>query len=298
MAIKARGELIELTDSVNLTIQFKDNFGVPRDTDSVPQISLISPSGMVILNPTSLGVTRIDIGKYQYTFAVPISGPYGVYNDVWVGYIDGFRVESTFSFVVSHTDLPAINSDGYWHLGDDVGFHYSQNAILNINKLLKTLRARLNSSGKTKSKDVSGNTIFIDCDIYSVDVLVTFLAAGLANFNAIPYFTRFTFEDTDIIDTFHEILVQHATIYALASKALIERGKEFQINDNGVSFTPPTMSELLNTQFNTLLTAHNEQVKYIKNSMRPAALGLGTLRPLAASPAALRLRHLRARQIF
>ena len=194
--------------------------------------------------------------------------------------------------------MPAVNTDGYIHLGDDPGFHYSQVATGNINKLVKAVKARLNSSGKSRTKDQYGNVIFEDCDIYTVDQLVTFIATSLTAFNQIPHFTFFTFEDTGIIDNFFEVLVQHATIYALASKALIERGREFNISDNGLTFQPPSVSELVNSQWSAELSNWWEKVKLIKGNMKPAAFGLGTLRPMAVNPQILKLRHLRSRQIF
>ena len=100
-------------------------------------------------------------------------------------------------------------------------------------------------------------------------MLVTFVVNALSEFNQIPYFTFFTWEDTQIINEFHAILVDGAVLMALASQALIERGREYSINDNGVSFTPPSVAEMLNTQWNTMLTQYFEKLKLIKNSMRP-----------------------------
>ena len=299
MTIKARGEFIDVTNQVNLIVQFKDGNGDPINTDSFPKISIIQPSGLVLLAPTSTGVAQLSTGKYSYIFTVPINGPYGVFNDVWSGFINGFRVETTFSFVVAHTQMPAINTDGYMHLGDNPGFQYSQAAIKNINKLIKSLKARLNSSGKAKSVDGYGNTIYVDCDIFSVDMLVTFLATGLWDFNQVPYFTFFKFDDDDFIEQFGEVLVESATLYSLASKALIERGREFNITDNGLSFTPPTVSELMNTQYSALLANYWEKLKLIKNSLRPAPRGLGVFSMSSAvNPAFRRLRHLRARRLY
>ena len=299
MAIKARGELIDVTDQVNLTIQFKDSNGNPVDTDSYPRISIIQPSGLVLLAATSTGVMKESTGKYSYVFTVPINGPYGVFNDAWVGYVNGVRAETLFSFVVAHTQMPAINTDGYVHLGDDPGFDYSQAATKNINKLLKSLRARLNSSGKAVSSDSFGNKIYVDCDIFSVDMLVTFLGTALWDFNQVPYFTGFTFDEDDFIMQFGEVLVEGATIYALGSKALIERGREFQITDNGLNFNPPTVSELMTTQASTLLTHYWEKLRYIKNSLRPHPKGLGTFSMTSAiNPAFAKLRHLRARRLY
>lgn len=299
MVIKARGELIDVTEQVNLTVQFKDGVGAPINTDSYPKISIVEPSGLVTLAPTSVGVSQIGVGKYSYIFNVPYNGPYGTYNDIWVGYINGFRVETTFSFVVLHTDIPSINSDGYVHLGDDPGFNYSQAAIKNINKLLKSLKARLNSSGKSLAKDSFGNNVYVNCEIFSYDVLTSFLATALWDFNQVPYFTFFQFDEDNFVEQFGEILVEGATLYALASKALIERGREFQITDNGLNFNPPTVSEIMQTQYSTLLTHYWEKLRLIKNSLRPAPIGLGTWSMSSGMNTAIaRLRHLRQRRIY
>lgn len=299
MTIKARGELITPTDQADLIVQFKDQSGNPVDTDSFPKISIIQPSGLVFLAPTSSGVTKIGPGKYSYIFTAPINGPLGVWRDVWTGFINGFLIEATFEFIINTTQMPAINTDGYVHLGDDPGFTYSQAAIKNINKLLKSLKARLNSAGKAKAQDSFGNVIYVDCDIFSTDMLVTFLATALWDFNQVPYFTFFQFDDDNFVEQFGEILVEGATLYSLASKALIERGREFQITDNGVNFNPPTVSELMQTQYSTLLTNYWEKLKYIKNSLRPAPKGLGVFGMTSAiNPAFARLRHLRARRLI
>lgn len=299
MVIKARGEMLDVTDQVSLTVKFKDNMGNFVDPDSYPQISIVQPSGAVIFSPTSAGVARSGIGQYSFLFTIPLNGPYGVYNDNWVAFINGNRVEVTGAFVVSHTDLPAINSDGYVHLGDDPGFDYSQTALLNINKIIKILKARLNSTGKSFMVDSHGNPGYVDCEIFSVDTLATFVASSLSDFNQVPYFTNFTFDDTQFIDQFLEVLVEGATLYALASKALIERGKEFVFTDNSINFTPPTVSDLMMTQYSALLTHYWDKIKYIKNSLRPGPLGLGVFGMTSGlNPAFKRLRHLRARRII
>ncbi|MCZ2224559.1 MAG: hypothetical protein LC122_13120 [Chitinophagales bacterium] len=296
---KVRGEYLSVTDTVNLTIQLTDELGQPINADSFPTISLISPTGLVILQPTSQGVTQLDVGKYEYSFTIPINGPYGVFTDLWVAYVNGQRIEQTLNFIVAHTQFAAMNIDGYEKLGDDTGFNYSQDAIKNINKLIKMLRARLNSAGKAKAKNDKGEVIYIDCDIFSVDMLVTFLATALSDFNQTPYFTFFQFDDAAFVAQFGEILVEGATLYALSSMALLERGREYQLTDNSLSFNPPTVSELLNTQYNTLLTHYWEKLKYIKNSLRPAPIAAGVFSMSNyASPAIRRLRLLKERSFF
>ena len=296
--IKARGEFVDVTENINLTVQFRDQFGNPINTDVLPMVSIIQPSGGVLLTPTTNGVANISTGQYSFIWTVPINGPYGVFNDVWTGTINGFKVQATFSFVVAHTEMPNINSDGYLHLGDDPGFHYSQVAIYNINKLLKMLKSRLNSAGKSR-KVINGNVSYVDCDIFSIEVLTDFLAIALSDFNQTPYFTFITFDQTHFIDQFAEVLVEGATLYALASQALIERGREFSLTDTGIQFTPPTVSDLLNTQYNTLLTHYWEKLKYLKNSLRPLPLGLGVFSMTnGIIPAIKNLARVRERRIL
>lgn len=296
--IKARGELLSPTNIVNLTATFYNQFGAPSNTTGFPQIAIVQPSGGVLLSPTSAGVQQIGVGQYLFQYTVGFDGPLGVYNDVWQGNVNGAIQTQTLSFVVTATDQPQLVNDGYIYLGDDPGFHYSQCAISNINKLLKSLKARLNSSGKSKTTDSYGNVVYVDCDIFSIEMLTTFIATAVTDFNQIPYFSSFTLEDTNFISQFFDILVEGATIQALASQALIERGREINITDNGVTFTPPSISEILQTQYTTQLTNYYDKLKYIKNSLRPAGLGLGTFRISGLNPAYKALSHLRERRII
>lgn len=299
MVFRNRSETVQHTDTVRLRALFRGPDSLPVDLDSFPQVAIVQPSGNVAIGPTSAGVARISTGLYEYDYTVGINDSIGVWNDVWSGTLGGFTVQATLMFVVEDTNLPAVNSDGYVHLGDDPGFNYSQIAIMNINKILKALKARLNSAGKAKGKDKFGNVVYFDCDIYSVDVLVTFIADVLTEFNMIPHFTEFTFDDTEFVKMFQAILVQGAAIRALASKALIERGREFTISDNGINFTPPTVSELLSTEWSTELTNFTEKLKQIKANMKPSPMGLGTLTiTVARNPLISQLRHRRARQII
>jgi hypothetical protein len=298
MATNPRSFIIQPADTVSLRARFRGADGQLTDLDGFPEVTIVQPSGGIVVGPTSAGVYRLAVGEYGFDYDVGLFPAIGVWKDVWTGILGGFEVRGEFSFIVGTTQTPAINTDGYCHLGDDPGFCYSQTAICNINHLLKSLRARLKSSGKHRTQDEWGNVVYKDCDVYEIDELVSFVAQALSMFNEIPHFTSFTFEDTPIIEQFHDVLVQGASLIALSAQALIERGREFQIQDNGIGFTPPTISELLNTQWSTELTNWWEKVKLIKHNMKPSPTGLGTLRFMGVAPQFKRLRHLRQRQIY
>jgi hypothetical protein len=299
MSILPRSEIIQPGDTVALRARFTGPEGEETDLDLFPTVTVIQPSGGVTVGPTSVGVTRIGVGQYQFNYTVGLYPPIGTWRDVWRGVLAGYEVIGEFTFTTFNSQLPSVNTDGYAHLGDDPGFSFSQTAIFNINNLLKSLRARLKSRGKSRKTDEYGNTVYKDCDVYTVDELVAFICQSLSEFNQIPHFTMFTFEDTSIIEQFHDVLVQGALYLALGAQALIERGREFNVQDNGIGFTPPTISELLNTQYTQEMNNWYDKVKLIKVNMRSSPLGLGTLSFTAgASPQVRRMRHLRERQIF
>jgi hypothetical protein len=135
----------------------------------------------------------------------------------------------------------------------------------NISRLRDLLKHRLQSSSKIKSVDVDGNVVYVDCDIYNQEMLNSFIELSVSDFNQVPYFTFFTLADDKFVDVFSEVLVEGATLYALSSQALIEKGREFKILDNGIYTDPPNVSEMLNTQYCALLNHHWEKLKTIKN---------------------------------
>lgn len=299
MTTLPRSEIIQPGDTVALSARFTDQEGNETDLDAFPTVTIIQPSGGVVLGPTSVGVVRIGVGEYQFGYSVGLYPPIGTWRDVWRGIYEGYELFGEFTFTVFNSQLPAINTDGYIKLGDDPGFNFSQIAICNINNVMKSLRARLKSSGKKRTVDGYGNVIYKDCDVYNVDELVSFICQSLTMFNEVPHFTLFSWDDTPIIEQFHDVLVQGALYLALGAQALIERGREFQVNDNGIGFTPPSISELLNTQYKSEMDNWWDKVKLIKHNMKPGPVGLGTLTFVGGvSPQIRRLRHLRQRQIF
>lgn len=135
----------------------------------------------------------------------------------------------------------------------------------NLDWLTDLLKKRLQSNSKAKKIDSNGNVTYIDASVFGHETLEAFIQLSLSDFNQTPYFTFYTFDDSTIIDTFAEILVEGATLYALSSQALIERGREFTIGNNGLNIAPPSIADMLNTQYCTLLNHHWEKLKTIKS---------------------------------
>lgn len=295
--INSRGQGGQPTQVIQLLAKFHDGSGNLIDLDSFPTVALIQTNGAVYLQPTSAGVFHLSTGVYGYDFDIPYTVDLGTWSDRWVGQLNGFAMQAEFNFVISTTQQPTLPTDGYNYLGQDPGFNFSQTAIQNINILLKGVKNRLKSSGKAAGKDNFGNQIFQDCDIFSVDQLVTFLATALSAFNMIPTFTEFTFEDSEIIRVFYAVIIQHAVLSAMAAQSLVEAGREFSITDNGVNWVPPGVSEKLAAQYTAEMGNWNDSVAKIKGSMKPISRGISSYASLG-SPRLRILRTVRSRQIF
>ena len=298
ITLYTRGTQVPNGGVIQLKAQFVNAAGIPSDLASFPLVQIIQPNTAIYRDYSSVGVYKVSTGIYALNFEVPINAMVGVYNDAWRGEDGyGFTTRGSFNFIVANTDLAAINIDGYLHLGDIPESDLSQEALVNVNRLIHMLRIRLQSSGVRITKDDDGNTVYENCNIFSIEEMFTFLCSSLSEFNNTPHFTTFTWEDNTVID-FRDVIVEGAYIMALASKALIEKGREFTISDNGLSFQPPQVSDLLNSQMSTLLGPYREKLKYIKSNMKPSPIGLGTLRITAVSPLLMRLRHRRAGQFL
>ena len=134
----------------------------------------------------------------------------------------------------------------------------------NLEKLKGYLRDRLGSKAKRQSIDGNQNVVYVDADIYSDETLENFLILSLSDFNQVPNFTNYSFDDDMFVTRFAAIFVEGATLYALASQALLERGREFTMTDAGVSFIPPSMAEMLNSQYALVLATYWEKLRLIK----------------------------------
>ena len=291
-------------ETVELSIQYYGPDGLPSDADSTPEIKITDLDGDTIVSSTSTGVTRSDVGLYVYSYDVGSSVSKGLWSDVWTAEVGGATLSNQFNFLV--TDEASAVA-GTVSLADDVEFDFSEAELTGINILIKYLKARLRSTGKKPKRDSYGAFItdgygeltYEDCNVFSDEILATFLCISLSEFNMTPFFTSYTFADEIIYKTFAHIIVEGAFIVGLASQALVEKGRDFTISDGGVNYQPPALGDFLATTYNNFLSAHIERLKFIKNSIRPGPASYGTFTNLSSgAPAFVRLRHLRSRKII
>jgi len=288
---------------VTLSIQYYGIDGLPTNTDSMPEITIKDLSGTTVIGPTNVGVSRSDIGLYTYSYSIPTLADKGNWTDSWAAAIGGISVQNMFQFLVVDE---ASSTAGTIRLGDDVAFDFSNEELLGINTLLKFLKARLRNNGKKPVRDqfgailydAYGDIITEECNVFTDDLLVCFLCQALSEFNMVPFFTSYSFADPVIYKLFAAALTEGAYIFALASQAIVEKGRELTISDGGLSFQPPALSDALNSQYGTWLTSYRERLKFMKNSIRPGPVSFGTWGSLGQSTAVMRLRHLRGKRLL
>ena len=297
--------------AINLEILYKDAAGHEIMTDATPRIRITDPDGVVIHALSSDFVAIVGVGRYRYTYIVPAGSTAGDWNDFWVASIGGTQLAQEFTFeVISGGTVEAIEDPD---LGDSAIINEcTENEIININCLLDLLKRRLKNTGVRFVRDQFGSVVYDgygeplteQCNVFTDAELITFLRASLSEFNSIPHFTSFTFADIDFCECsdgrFGHTIATGATLLAMGAQMLIEKGREFVITDNGVSFQPPAVSDILNSQFGTLLSAYREDLRFIKNQFKPAPQGMGTIYGLynMINPRLRALRHFRQRQII
>lgn len=283
---------------VDLYVRFVDSVGNPVNADNTPQVEIRDSEGTIrrALSNMGVGLAKAKTGLYLFSFNIPDVSPDGYYTDRWLAEIGNTEVENTFEFKVISAGEISKSVEPTFDPGDTVPWNFSEDESHGINVLLKTIKYRLKSSGTRKVRE--GNQyIDVPCSIFTDAELICFLVNSLSSFNQYPHFTKFTFADSQIYGMFADIIIQGGVLLALASQALIEKGREFSINDNGITYQPPMIADMLNAQYSTQLADYKEKLKNIKISIPPTPRGLGTFRVTAINPNFLRLRHLRERQI-
>lgn len=286
-------ESVPVGESVQLEVQFGDSAGNPKDADSFPTIEITDAATSDVITSTSSNVTRKGIGRYSYMFIVPDGYTSGLWNDTWAGTVDGYSLTATFDFLVNSVgSITAVGTtvEPLPEIGDAPVYSFSREATNNINILLKMLDSKILNI----KYDENGSL----CPVFSKDDLVAYLCASLSEFNATPTITAYDFDNRLTSTVWADILTQGAYIIGLAAKAVHEAGREFSLNDNGVTVNPPPVSSTMTSIYNAQLSDYRSKLKEIKRNHRPGPYGMGAGSILVASPQYRRLRHLRERRII
>jgi len=133
-----------------------------------------------------------------------------------------------------------------------------------MEELIELVNFRIAGSGLVQVHGDNGDVTYAKKSVYDRADVVNALMLSLSAFNAIPYFTNITFEDN--VSSISDLLVTYACYLLLQRQALIEKGREFIVQNGGISFTPPAMGDFL---FNVSADMHQKwtlQVQLLKKS--------------------------------
>lgn len=134
------------------------------------------------------------------------------------------------------------------------------------------------------------------CQAFTDDEIDMYLEGSLWAFNARPTFTAFLWDHMQ--DRWLDIIAKGATVWALYAQSLIESGREFTITDNGISYTPPPVSDKIQSYASALLQHYTAELTEIKSNFKPLPAAVGMFSVLDISPSLRRLRHLREKKIY
>lgn len=322
----ATREGVAPSQKIRLYIQYLDQSNNFVDPSSYPTLTIINPTNniVVIANKQSgvhkdhheqentywdheefrdCRVERESCGRFYYDYTIPMNAPLGVWKDVWSVSANGVPLSTTLNFNV---DMMTNATEG--QPGQEIDPSLSECGIKNVLLLMKLLRIRLGSDGKRRKRDqfgkylldANGNYIMEPCNVFSTEELYEFLRAALAEFNSIPHFTWFRFDDEWFVHTFQHQITEGAWIIALARQTILEMGRQYTFSDDGLSYTPPQISETLKGLHTEYLAAYRERLKLIKLQFKPSPRSFSGFPSMGGgvNPAVRRLRHLRERQIF
>lgn len=286
---------VPVGEQLTLEVRFTDSAGNPKDTAAYPSVEILDAAMAVVRSLSSSGVVRTAVGQYKFVFTVPDGYQEGLWNDRWVGEVDGYENENIFDFTVSSVGaVQAVGSsvpEKVYSLDDsDIEEPFSQEEIKGILRLRKYLKARM----RTTAYKPDGTL----CPVMPDDQLDLMLCSALSEFNATPTLTAYGFDSQFIQTVCADIITQGAMLIAWAGQAVIEAGFEFTVQDNGVTYNPPPVSSTISSMYSAQLSDYRAKLKEIKRNQRPGPVGMGAGSLLVVNPVFRRLRHLRERRII
>lgn len=279
---------VPIGEKIRLEVQFADSAGNPKDTDSLPTLEVTDAATASVLASTASGIARIGMGRYRYELDIPTGFVSGLWNDGWLGAVDGYTLSATFDFLVN--SIGTISAVGNIvepepQIGDEPELLFSREEIKGINMLLKILKSRILNI----RYDQNGNL----CPVFGNDDLVGYLCASLAEFNATPAITGYSFDNQLIPTIWADVITQGAYLIGMVAKSVHEAGREFVLNDNGVTVNPPPVSSTIMSAYNAQLTDYRAKLKEIKRNHRSRPFGVGAGSILVVNPITRRYRHRR-----
>ena len=151
------------------------------------------------------------------------------------------------------------------------------------NQLISLLRVILNDTDSA-------------CEIFGDSQLLSYIDLGLMDVNSHPTFTYY--DINSVPRDLYNCIVKGAYVFAIDAQGLVERARNFNITDQGVSYTPPDLPGHFQTLSQMVRAEYQAEKEKIKANVRPAPCAIGSTRVLTPNPLMLKMRHLRSHRFF
>ena len=151
------------------------------------------------------------------------------------------------------------------------------------NQLISLLRVILNDTDSA-------------CEIFGDSQLLSYIDLGLMDVNSHPTFTYY--DINSVPRDWYNCIVKGAYVFAIDAQGLVERARNFNITDQGVSYTPPDLPGHFQTLSQMVRAEYQAEKEKIKANVRPAPCAIGSTRVLTPNPLMLKMRHLRSHRFF
>ena len=134
------------------------------------------------------------------------------------------------------------------------------------------------------------------CQIFDDMQLFTYVDLAMQDVNSHPMKTFYTLDT--VPRDWVNVVVLGAYVFALNAQSITEKARNFNVSDQGISYTPPDVPGHLTSIATQMEQKYQLEKEKIKANEKPALLGIGSTRVLVPNPAFARLRHLRSRRFF
>ena len=122
-----------------------------------------------------------------------------------------------------------------------------------FNYLIDMVEARLRNN--VEVKDQYGSNV-VEIKLITRELLKKFIENSLSELSMIFN----TYWPGGKIN-YDSLVIQGAVVQALASQALIEKGREFKFEEKGITYNPPNLGDLIQRQYEIELNNYMEKIK-------------------------------------
>jgi hypothetical protein len=127
-----------------------------------------------------------------------------------------------------------------------------------MENIIEFVKIRLNSKCDRLCKDEKDNSVIVKGEIFKDEDLK--IAIEMAAKEVAVFASKPSSAYLEIMQTYPTLVAQGAVITILGGHSLLEKGREFNYEDNGIYLNPPNLSDTLMQQYQTEYSAYQNKL--------------------------------------